>query len=487
MVNKDRYGKSFKKALIAKLTEDNSDEKKRNVDCGEDQNSKDQNIASQHAEDPPSKHQSAKDHNVEDQNIEHQNEKSQDATHPNDVNENMGNRNSEQQTNEPQQGKHHKDVSLREKFLNDEYQNDKKKNNQYQNRRLLNHMLADSKESVSPDSSQKPQSTQIFIKTIKLFVCFLIICGVAFLALQLIQYFQRPRYDYIGPLKHYEKTSFEIYAPKVSASDQATLENDINLQTWQDLTRCRKKGQSSEPDIDADAYMVVFVEDFQVAIQKNAKQKTSFASITKLLGALVALDHYSLEEELSLLEKIDTAGNGLDLELDEKMTVENLLAAALVGSRNDAMAVLAQNYPEGEQGFVEAMNQKAKILGMSNTSIENPIGFDSENQYSTPNDITILSIAAMQRDFIREYVKQKQITVYTVDQRSIRVKSTNPLIGEMNRVVGLKTGYTAKAGLCLVSYVDADPDYIIIVLNAEDRAIASENLINWVEDNYDCE
>jgi D-alanyl-D-alanine carboxypeptidase (penicillin-binding protein 5/6) len=133
------------------------------------------------------------------------------------------------------------------------------------------------------------------------------------------------------------------------------------------------------------------------------------------------------------------------------------------------------------------MNEKAAVLGMENTHVANPIGLDDPDQYSTPRDIAVLAIAAMKKDPIRDLVSRKNYMVETVSGRNISVENTNPLVGELSGVIGLKTGYTGQAGLCLVTYVDDNPDLIVIVLNAEDRGEASKNLINWVRDNYTCE
>jgi hypothetical protein len=288
-------------------------------------------------------------------------------------------------------------------------------------------------------------------------------------------------YMYIGPLKSYEKLSLN------NIDYKKTVEPAEHEFSMRELARCKKKSSSSPLEIKAEAYMAFFTEDFQIVAEKDINTKTSFASIAKLLGALTVLEDYDLAEEIALIEQVNSEGNGLDLQVGEEISVENLLAGALVGSRNDAMYALAQNYPGGVDEFVAAMNEKAAVLGMENTHVANPIGLDDPDQYSTPRDIAILAIAAMKKDPIRDLVSRKSYMVETVSGRNISVENTNPLVGELSGVIGLKTGYTGQAGLCLVTYVDDNPDLIVIVLNAEDRGEASKNLINWVRDNYTCE
>lgn len=274
---------------------------------------------------------------------------------------------------------------------------------------------------------------------------------------------------YVGPLKNFDNRSLhsEYEVPEI-------------------IPRCVKSSQEMIPEINAEVYFAVYVENFQIVAEKNADEKVPFASIVKLLGILVALDKYDIDQDLALLEDVDTKWNGLDLEVGESVSVEDLIGAALVGSRNDAVYVLSQNYPGGEEAFIIEMNKKAQILGMKDTLVRNVIGLDDPEQYSTASDIGILSVAAMRNSVIRGIVSRPVYAVEISSGRIEQIYNTNTLVGDVDGIVGLKTGYTGEAGLCLVSYVDVDRDFVTIVLNAEDRSEESNKLIEWVRGSFSC-
>lgn len=250
---------------------------------------------------------------------------------------------------------------------------------------------------------------------------------------------------------------------------------------------CSEPDFDNSPELESEQYAVVYVDNFELVESQGYEEQVSFASIVKLLGALVALEEYELDQEMSLIGEVDTKGSGLDLEVGEELSVYELLAASLIGSKNDAMYVLAQNYPEdGVEGYVDKMQLKAKYLGLDDTNVVNPVGFDDDNQYSTTRDISILAVVAMRNDTISELVSKPSYTLTTSTGRVEEVTNTNYLVGEVDGVIGLKTGYTEKAGLCLVSYVEDQRDFITIVMNSSDRTQESEDLIDWVRDNSKC-
>ncbi|MBN1618025.1 D-alanyl-D-alanine carboxypeptidase [Candidatus Dojkabacteria bacterium] len=332
-----------------------------------------------------------------------------------------------------------------------------------ENALMNNQEISSGTETINDKS--KNTSLRGIIWSLLLFIIFL---GLAILS---YLYFENiPSREYIGPL-----------TPPV----EPLLVDEGILPDFH--PRCENVGTDT-PEVNAQSYFVFYADNFDVIASKNENEKVSFASIVKLLSSLVALEYYhDMDQELALLEPVDAQGSGLDIEIGETLSVRELLSAALVGSRNDAMYVLAQNYPGGVNSFVEAMNKKARDLGMKDTLIENPIGFDNDKQYSSLRDIAVLSVTAMKNSFISETVSKASVIVTTSYGREEVVDSTNYLLWEVDGVIGLKSGYTENAGLCLVTYVDDNPDFITIVLNSEDRYEESKTLINWVRENYRCE
>lgn len=279
----------------------------------------------------------------------------------------------------------------------------------------------------------------------------------------------QPRRDYILSLV---PNSFED-APVLPAVDPS-------------LSSCIRSEYAEDPEINAQAYIAVYEEDFQVVIQYNANRRLSFASIAKLMSVLVSLESYDTESELALLTAVDSQGSGMDLSVGESVRVYDLVAAAIVGSKNDAIYALAQNFPGGEAAFVLKMNEKAVAMGLTGTNFVNPAGFDDPNQYSNVRDLAILSIVAMRHPVIKELASLMTYELTTSTGRIVEIDTTNGLLGEVGGVVGIKTGYTESAGLCLASYFENGRDFVTVVLNAEDRVEESKKLIEWVEQNYNC-
>lgn len=250
--------------------------------------------------------------------------------------------------------------------------------------------------------------------------------------------------------------------------------------------RCERLGGMVEPEIHASAYLAVFTDSFEVAFEKSKDKQLPFASIVKLVGALVVSHYYAMDSTIGLLDAVDVEGNGMDLEVGEMASVEDLLSAALIGSKNDAMYALAQNYEGGQAGFVSEMNHTAEILGMEHTSIQNVIGLDSPEQYSTAEDVAILLSAVMKDPVLKRFLSIASYTVHTSYGRDEVIGTTNALLGKVDGVIAGKTGYTGDAGLSLVAYVDDDPDFITVVFDAEDRYAETEKLITAVRKNYLC-
>lgn len=251
------------------------------------------------------------------------------------------------------------------------------------------------------------------------------------------------------------------------------------------VERCVLSDTEFFPVIDAERYEAVFVASGQSIFRKNGDEQISIASIIKLLGALVVVDEYNLDSKISLLEEVNVEGNGMDLTVGEVVSVEDLLAAALIGSKNDAMYALAQNYYGGQDAFVASMNRKAEVIGLQHTNVSNPVGYDSPDQYSTMDDIFTLIIVAMRDPKIASILGSKQWIVDISSGRQV-IRSTNRLLGTVDGVVGGKTGFTSGSGLSLVEYVADTQDFVTVVLGAEDRFEASAELIDAVRRSYVC-
>lgn len=241
----------------------------------------------------------------------------------------------------------------------------------------------------------------------------------------------------------------------------------------------------SPPYLSATAIVVIDVPSKTVIYSKNPDLRLMPASITKLMTALVILDKYRLTDIVTV-GSLYRIGQIIKLETGERLTIENLLYGLLVHSGNDAAYVLADNYPGGLDQFIVAMNAKAKALHLQNTTFRNPTGVEEYGHLTTAHDIAILASEAMNDEVIRKIVNTPSITIWDVDNKiSHKLENVNTLVGKIEGIKGIKTGWTENAGECLAAYFEKDNRQIItVVLGSQDRFGETLKLINWVFSNF---
>jgi D-alanyl-D-alanine carboxypeptidase (penicillin-binding protein 5/6) len=240
------------------------------------------------------------------------------------------------------------------------------------------------------------------------------------------------------------------------------------------------------PELSASSVIILDVDSMACLYEKNPRQRMSPASTTKVMTALVALEHYPLDKTITVPNlKVD--GNLINLVAGEELMVESLLYGLLVGSGNDAAVALAENYPGGFTAFIEAMNKKALELNLENTHFVNSAGLDQESHFSTAKDLALLSISAMKNPTFAKIVSTSETVMTDVTGTHIHnLKNTNELIGKVEGVRGVKTGWTQNAGECLISFVEREGHkVIVVVLGSQNRFAESQNLIDWVFKNFE--
>jgi serine-type D-Ala-D-Ala carboxypeptidase (penicillin-binding protein 5/6) len=244
-------------------------------------------------------------------------------------------------------------------------------------------------------------------------------------------------------------------------------------------------GEGSLPRLSSYAVLAVDVDSETVLYQKNPDTKLLPASTTKIVTALVAMDYYSLDEVL-MVPNIYVEGQKMRLVPGEEISVRNLIYGILVYSANDAAETLAANYPGGKESFVTAMNLKIQDSGLKETFFENPTGFDGNSQFTTAGDLVKIAKIAISDPFFKEVVATKEITVGSRDGRYVhRLTNINKLVGEVEGVMGIKTGWTENARENLVTYVERDDRKLItVVLSSQDRFGDTKALIDWIFANF---
>lgn len=207
------------------------------------------------------------------------------------------------------------------------------------------------------------------------------------------------------------------------------------------------------PSIGAAAYIVLDHNSGKIIAENNSDESRAPASLTKLMTSYVIFKRIkegfiSLDEEVKISEKAwKTGGSRSFIEVGKMIKLEDLLMGMIIQSGNDASVALAEHVAGSEGTFVLFMNEYALDLGMNNTNFENASGLPHENQYTTAHDIAILSSAIIREfpDFYKWY-SQKEFTYNKIKQ-----SNRNKLLWSDATVDGLKTGYTKKAGYCLVT------------------------------------
>ena len=198
------------------------------------------------------------------------------------------------------------------------------------------------------------------------------------------------------------------------------------------------------PDVDARAYLVRNGEDGEILLRHNDRARVPIASITKLMTVLVALERSRPGDLVTITDEAAAVGEStISLVPGERLTVLELVKAALIQSANDAATALAVHAGGGSlDRFVALMNARARTLGLRDTHFVRPDGLDTPGHLSSARDATLLGLAAMRNPVIRKVVRMK--TAVISGNRTLR--SWNDLLGRFPGLLGVKTGHTSGAG-----------------------------------------
>lgn len=232
--------------------------------------------------------------------------------------------------------------------------------------------------------------------------------------------------------------------------------------------------------------LVVDQETDEVLFSKNPDAVLPIASITKLMTAMVVTEAgQPLDEELVITQAdVDTEkGSRSRLHVGARLTRGEMLHLALMSSENRAAHALGRHYPGGLGAFVEAMNAKAQLLGMSDTRYVEPTGLSSANR-STARDLALLVRAASEVPLIGELSTAHEAAV-AVGRRQLQFRNTNALVRDPNWEIGLqKTGYISEAGRCVVMQAEmAGRKLIMVLLDSTGRYSRigdAERLRSWL-------
>jgi len=220
----------------------------------------------------------------------------------------------------------------------------------------------------------------------------------------------------------------------------------------------------------------------RVLYQHESGKRLSPASLTKIMSALVILEQGRLDDLVTVSPGAARAHKThLRLKPGQIFRLDDLLKGMLIMSANDACLAAVEHVGGDEAQFVTLMNAKADALGLANTHFSNACGFDNPDHYSTAEDLARLSVIALEQPTFRQLVREERAMIMPINGTHAYVlHNTNRLLGRIPGVEGIKTGFTSKAGRCLIAKVSQNgSDLLLVILNSNRRWNTAVSLINY--------
>ncbi|MDD5160390.1 MAG: serine hydrolase [Sulfuricurvum sp.] len=236
--------------------------------------------------------------------------------------------------------------------------------------------------------------------------------------------------------------------------------------------------------LEVEAIIVKDLSAKKTLYSKEPLKELKPASLTKVMTALLAIEHGHLNQTVTItreMTKVEPTIAGY--KRGDQIILEDLVKAAMIQSNNDAAMAIAIAVGGDKEHFVEMMNAKAKRIGMVHTHFTNPCGYDDKEHYSTPKDLLRMSEYAIKNSKFNAISKLNEYTYYSQNaHKKFYAYTHNRLLNRYEYAVGIKTGYTAKAGACLIARAKKDgKDCIIVMMHAKgDRWKAAKNIFEQV-------
>lgn len=274
----------------------------------------------------------------------------------------------------------------------------------------------------------------------------------------------------------------------ISYCDDIDIETvDVNAQVISNIAQTQNSIKI--PDTNSRSCVVIDRNTNTILYGKNENTIRKMASTTKIMTATIIIENCNLNETIEVSKKAaGTGGSRLGLKTGDKITIKDLLYGLMLCSGNDAAVALAEYAGGSIDGFANLMNNKCTDLGLSNTHFQTPHGLDADEHYTTAYELAILSNYALNNKTFAQIVGTKTYTV-TINGFSKNLSNTNELLGNLEGVYGIKTGFTNGANRCLVSACKRnDMDIICVVLGADTknfRTSDSIKLINYTFNNFE--
>ena len=274
-----------------------------------------------------------------------------------------------------------------------------------------------------------------------------------------------------------------IFMPISYSDDDDILSDTVDVNSEiEHTTNTKKTNNDSSLNLNTRACIILDRTSQKILYGKNENTKVKMASTTKIMTATVILENCNLNDVIEVSKKAaGTGGSRLGLKTGDKISIHDLLYGLMLCSGNDAAVALAESCAGSIEDFSNLMNSKAKELNLLNTHFESPHGLDSDEHYTTAYELSLLSNYALKNPIFAKIVGTKNYTI-TINGYPKSLSNTNELLGNLNGVYGIKTGFTNGANRCLVTACKRNNlDIICVVLGCDTKKFRTQDSIKLIE------
>lgn len=234
------------------------------------------------------------------------------------------------------------------------------------------------------------------------------------------------------------------------------------------------------PSVNAQGAILMDMETGRVLFEKNSKAPMPMASTTKIMSAIITLENANLEDIVIVGKRATTAPKvKMYLTEKEEIRLKDLMYALMLQSSNDAAVAIAEHVGGSVENFCAMMTAKAKELGCEDTLFVTPNGLDEGDHHSTAYDLALIARYALQNEEFVDIINTQSVQ-FSSNKKSYSVNNKNRLLNEYSGAMGVKTGFTGKAGHCFVGAAKREDTTLISVVLASGWGTQGKNQ-KWVD------
>ncbi len=262
---------------------------------------------------------------------------------------------------------------------------------------------------------------------------------------------------------------------------QSSLSTQVNQ-----LVGIPVRQRDSPLDLSAKNFLAVDADTMLPLNAKNSNAKVPIASITKTITILTILQRHNINEVVTIkkLPQYGPEDDTIGLIEGDKLSVHDLVQAALIQSANDAADALALWDSGSTSRFTTRMNEALSGWGITDSHFVSPSGLQDTNNYATASDLAKIGKLILTNEFVKTTVKTTSSSITTEQNHTYQLKNTNALL-ENGLLYGIKTGYTLASGECLLGLTTINGHSVItVILGSNDRFSDTVRLINWIGSSY---